>query len=92
MGSSYSNMIEIVRWSTFTSTMLMAIFGYSDQLRLIFKSHSTDGLSFVMVLLALFSWTSYMLYGWLVKDKKMFWANLLGTVFILIILLAFIVF
>ncbi len=85
-------MFEIVRWSMFIATLLMAVLGYSDQLRLIFKSHSTDGLSFVMVLLALFSWTNYMLYGWLVKDKKMFWSNLLGAVLILIILISFFVF
>lgn len=85
-------MLGIVRWSMFVATLLMAVLGYSDQLRLIFKSHSTDGLSFVMVLLALFSWTSYMLYGRLLKDKKMFWSNLLGTVLILIILLSFLIF
>lgn len=85
-------MFEIVRWSMFVATLLMAILGYSDQLRLIFKNHSTDGLSFIMVLLALFSWTNYMLYGWLVKDKKMFWSNLLGTVLISIMLLSFFMF
>lgn len=85
-------MLEAVKWSTSFATILVAVFGYSDQLRLIFNSHSTSGLSFLMVLLAFFSWTSYTIYGWLHNDKKIFWSNLLGTVFISVILLSFFVF
>ncbi|MDO8523513.1 MAG: SemiSWEET family transporter [bacterium] len=85
-------MLQIVQWSTSVATVLVAIFGYSDQIRLIFDHQSTSGLSFVMVLLAFFSWTSYTLYGWLHGDKKLFWSNLLGTVFISIILVSFFIF
>lgn len=85
-------MLEIVRWSTFIATILMAIFGYSDQIRLIFNNHSTGGLSFVMVFLAFFSWLSYTLYGWFNGDKKLFWSNLLGLIFISVILASFFIF
>ncbi len=85
-------MIEAVRWSASAATVFLAVFGYSDQIRLIFEHRSTGGLSFIMILLAFFSWTSYTLYGWLHNDKKIFWANLLGTVFISIILFSFFVF
>jgi len=85
-------LLEAVRWSTSVATILVAVFGYSDQIHLIFQRQSTGGLSFVMILLAFFSWASYTLYGWLHKDKKLFWSNLLGTVFISVILLSFFIF
>ncbi len=85
-------MFEIIRWSTLLATVTLAGFGYSDQLRLIFTHKSTAGLSFWMVLLALWSWASYTLYGHFQKDKKIFWPNLLGTILISIILLSFFIY
>ncbi|MDP2668740.1 MAG: SemiSWEET family transporter [bacterium] len=85
-------LLEVVHWSTSVATIAVAVFGYSDQIKLIFEHKSTGGLSFVMILLAFFSWASYTLYGWLHKDKKLFWSNLLGTVFISIILASFFIF
>jgi len=85
-------MLEAVRWSTFAATAVLAVFGYSDQLRLILAHKSTVGLSFVMVLISFWSWASYTLYGWFHGDKKIFWPNLVGTVFISFILLSFFVF
>ncbi|MBI1957107.1 MAG: hypothetical protein HYS44_01450 [Candidatus Niyogibacteria bacterium] len=84
--------LDIIRWSTFASTLLMAAFGYSDQLRLIIKNHSTAGLSFVMILLSVWTWGSYMLYGWLIGDRKIFWPNLVGTAIVGAILVSFFVF
>ena len=85
-------MLEAVRWSTFAATAVLAVFGYSDQLRLILAHKSTVGLSFVMVLIFLGYWESYSLCGWFHGDKKIFWPNLVGTVFISFILLSFFVF
>lgn len=82
-------MLELVRWSTLLATILLAIVGYSDQIRLILANKSTAGLSFWMVLLALWSWASYTLYGHYQKDKKIFWPNLLGTILISVIFLSF---
>ncbi|OGF61331.1 hypothetical protein A2662_00555 [Candidatus Giovannonibacteria bacterium RIFCSPHIGHO2_01_FULL_45_33] len=85
-------LLEVVHWSTSVATIAVAVFGYSDQIKLIFDHKSTGGLSFIMIILAFFSWSSYTLYGWLHKDKKLFWSNLLGTVFISIILASFFIF
>ncbi|OGF60519.1 hypothetical protein A3C05_03400 [Candidatus Giovannonibacteria bacterium RIFCSPHIGHO2_02_FULL_45_40] len=85
-------MFEIVRWSTFAATAFLAVFGYSDQLRLIFSHKSTVGLSFVMVLISFWSWASYTLYGWFHGDKKIFWPNLVGTIFISLILVSFLIY
>lgn len=85
-------MFEAVRWSTFAATAVLAVFGYSDQLRLIYENKSTSGLSLVMILLALWSWLSYTFYGWLHGDKKIFWPNLVGTIFISLILVSFLIY
>lgn len=85
-------MFEAIRWSTFAATALLAVFGYSDQLRLIFEHKSTAGLSLVMVLISFWSWFSYTLYGWMHGDKKIFWPNLVGTIFISLILISFLVY
>ena len=85
-------MFEIVRWSTLSSPILLAVVGYSDQIRLIFVNQSTAGLSFWMILLATWTWASYTLYGHFQKDRKIFWPNLLGTILIGIVLLGFFIF
>lgn len=85
-------MPEIVRWSMFFATIFLAVLGYPDQIRLIIAQKSTAGLSFFMVLAAFWSWLSYTLYGFFSKDFKMFWPNLIGTVFITIILLSFLIY
>lgn len=85
-------MLEIIRWSTFLATAVLAFVGYLDQLRLIFMNQSTAGLSFIMIMLAFWSWTSYTLYGLVQKDYKIFWPNLIGTIFIALILLSFFIF
>lgn len=76
----------------FLATALLAVLGYPDQIRVIFAQKSTAGLSFLMVLAALWSWVSYTLYGFFSQDRKMFWSNLIGTVFISIILLSFFIY
>ncbi|MBI2450419.1 MAG: hypothetical protein HYV47_02700 [Candidatus Nealsonbacteria bacterium] len=85
-------MLEIIRWSAFSSTILMAGFGYSDQLRLILQNKTTAGLSLAMVVLSFAVWTSYALYGFLKKDYKIFWSNFIGVIFIAFILLAFLIY
>ncbi|MDP2669154.1 MAG: SemiSWEET family transporter [bacterium] len=82
-------MLEFVRWSTFLATLLMAVFGYSDQLRLVIANKSTEGLSFLMILLGFWVWGSYALYGLLRKDYKIFWPNVIGAVFVGAILISF---
>lgn len=72
-----------------SSTLMLAIFGYSDQLRLVFQQQSTTGLSFWMVLLSFWSWASYALYGYFQQDRKMFWPNMVGVFFISLILVNF---
>ena len=84
--------LQTIRWSTFISTLLMAAFGYSDQLRLIIKNHSTEGLSLVMIALALWTWGSYTIYGWLAKEPKIFWPNLIGTAIVGAIFISFFIF
>lgn len=83
-------MFELVRWSTFLATVLLVVFGYTDQLRLIFIRQDTTGLSLIMMLLSFWSWLSYALYGFFQKDRKIFWPNLLGSVIVGLILLSFI--
>lgn len=85
-------MLEIVRWSMSVSTVLVAVFGYSDQLRLILTNKSTEGLSFLMILLGLWVWSSYALYGFLKKDYKMLWPNILGAIVIGAIFISFFVY
>lgn len=85
-------MLEIVRWSTFAATLFMAVFGYSDQLRLIISERSTSGLSFLMILAGFWTWLSYALYGLLKKDYKIFWPNLVGTILVGAILVSFLFF
>jgi len=85
-------MLEIIRWSTLFSTILMAVLGYSDQLRLILVNKSTEGLSLLMILLGFWNWVNYMLYGFLKKDRKIFWSNLIGSIFIGLILLSFLIY
>jgi len=85
-------MFEIIRWSTFLSTALMAVVGYSDQIRVIWTQHSTEGLSFWMVLIAFWSWLSYALYGYYKMDHKIFWPNLAGLITISVILASFFIF
>lgn len=85
-------MFELIRWSTFLATVTLAIAGYSDQLRLIYMHQSTKGLSFVMVLLAFWSWLSYTFYGLLAHDRKIFWPNLLGTIMISLVMLSFLIY
>lgn len=85
-------MFEIVRWSMSISTILVAVFGYTDQLRLIFENKSTEGLSFLMILLGLWVWVSYALYGLLTKDYKMFWPNVLGVLVIGALFVSFFVY
>jgi len=82
-------MPEIIRWSMFLATLLLAVLGYPDQIRVIMAQKSTAGLSFWMVLAAFWSWLSYTLYGFFSRDFKMFWPNLAGTIFISVILLSF---
>ena len=84
--------LKIIRWSAFVSTLLMAAFGYSDQLRLIIQNKSTTGLSFFMILLSVWTWGSYMLYGWLMNDRKIFWPNLVGTAIVGAIFVSFFIF
>ncbi|MBI2023059.1 hypothetical protein HYT01_00655 [Candidatus Giovannonibacteria bacterium] len=81
--------LEIIRWSTSAATVFLAVFGYADQLHLIFLNESTRGLSFVMVMLSFWSWLSYTIYGYLHKDTKLFWSNALGLVLISAILVSF---
>lgn len=85
-------MPSIVRWSMFFSTAILALLGYPDQIRVIFTQKSTAGLSFLMVLAAFCSWLSYTLYGYFSGDKKMFWPNPVGTVFVSIIFLSFLIY
>lgn len=85
-------MFEFIRWSTFLATVALAVAGYSDQLRIIYSHQNTAGLSLVMVLLSFWSWASYTLYGLSVKDRKLFWPNLLGTILISAILLSFLIY
>ena len=73
----------------FSSTIFLAVFGYSDQLRLIISHQSIEGLSFWMIFLSFWSWVSYALYGFFQKDHKMLWPNLIGVFFITFILLSF---
>lgn len=80
---------EVVRWSMLSSTLMLAVFGYFDQLRLVLERESTAGLSFWMVLLSFWSWTSYALYGYFQKDHKMFWPNMIGVLFVSFILVNF---
>jgi uncharacterized protein with PQ loop repeat len=85
-------MLEIVRWSTLTATLSMAVFGYSDQLRLILTNKSTEGLSFIMILLGFWAWASYAAYGFLRKDFKIFWPNVIGAVLVGLIALSFFIY
>lgn len=85
-------MFELIRWSMFLATVSIVVIGYADQLRLIFVNKSTDGLSLVMILTAFWSWVSYMLYGFLKKDYKMFWPNLFGSFAVGLILLSFLLY
>lgn len=85
-------MLKFARWSAFLSTMLMVVFGYSDQLRLIFINKSTEGLSFLMILLGFWVWLSYALYGFLKKDRKIFWPNIIGVVVVGLVLLSFLIY
>lgn len=85
-------MFAFIRWSTFLATVALAVAGYSDQLRIVFTQQSTAGLSLIMVLLSFWSWVSYTLYGLFVKDQKLFWPNLLGTILISMILLSFLIY
>lgn len=85
-------MLEIARWSAFLSTILMAVFGYSDQLRLILENKSTKGLSLLMILLGFWVWSSYALYGFLRKDYKVFWPNVIGAIIVGAILLSFLIY
>ena len=85
-------MFELVRWSMSISTILVAVFGYTDQLRLILTNKSTEGLSFLMILLGLWVWLSYALYGFLKKDYKMLWSNVVGIVIIGAIFVSFFVY
>ena len=85
-------MFEIVRWSVLLSTILVAVFGYSDQLRLIIANQSTEGLSFLMIALGFWTWSSYALYGFLQKDYKILLPNIIGAFIIGLIFLSFFIY
>ena len=85
-------MFELIRWSTFSATISLVIFGYTDQLRLIFTNQSTEGLSLAMMLLSFWTWLSYALYGFLQKDRKIFWPNMVGVVVVGLILISFVLY
>jgi len=85
-------MFELIRWSTFLATISLVIFGYTDQLRLIFTHQSTQGLSLAMMFLSFWTWSSYASYGFLQKDRKMFWPNMVGVVVVGLILISFVLY
>ncbi|MEK7191903.1 MAG: SemiSWEET family transporter [Patescibacteria group bacterium] len=85
-------MKSVISIAAIIITFLIIVFGIGEQILKNYRRKSTEGLSFLLFLLSFFGWSSWAVYGLVIRDPLMFVAQSAGALTTVIVLIQFFVY